>query len=364
LRGAFQGMFENRRILVTGHTGFKGSWLCLWLKQLGANVSGFSLPPPSNPSHWQLLQLDMPSIEADIRDARALERAVRDLQPEVVMHLAAQTLVRESYRSPLDTFSTNVVGSLNVYEASRKAGSVRAIVSVTTDKVYNNREWEWGYREVDAFGGHDPYSASKACVEIASASYRDSFWPLSAYGSDHHTLLCTARAGNVVGGGDWAADRLVPDLMRGAGNGEVTAIRNPDSTRPWQHVLEPLCGYLLLASRLLSGDTKFADGWNFGPTEEGAVTVREVVTRMQRAWSAVRAEPRIDPKAPHEAQRLMLDCSKARARLGWMPVWDGLSTAEITTAWYRRWYEQGELMSTHDIKRYTEDARQRGVREI
>jgi len=331
---------------------------------MGASVLGFSLAPPSAPSHWDLLRLDMPSVEGDIRDAAALDRTMNEFKPELVFHLAAQTLVRESYRSPIDTFSTNVVVTLNFYEASRKAGSVRAIVSITTDKVYKNNEWEWGYREVDAFGGHDPYSASKACVEIASSSYRDSFWPLSAYGTKHHTLLCTARAGNVIGGGDWAADRLIPDLMRGAGSGAVASIRNPNSTRPWQHVLEPLCGYLLLASRLLAGDVKFAEGWNFGPNEDGAVTVSEVVTRMQRAWGAIRAETKVDPNAPHEARLLMLDCSKARARLGWIPVWDGLSTAEITASWYRRWYEKGELVSSDDIKRYIEDARQRGVRGI
>ncbi|MGC4091526.1 MAG: CDP-glucose 4,6-dehydratase [Polyangiaceae bacterium] len=358
---SLETIFRGRRVLVTGHTGFKGSWLCLWLKQLGARVAGYALAPHTSPSHWDLLRLDMPSVEGDICNLEHLARSVREFEPEIVFHLAAQTLVGESYRSPLQTFEANVQGSLNVYEACRRAGTVRAVVSITTDKVYDNREWEWGYREVDALGGRDPYSASKACAEIASASYRDSFWPLSGYGSSHQTLLCTARAGNVVGGGDWASNRLVPDLMRAASSGEPALIRNPDSVRPWQHVLEPLCGYLLLGARLLNGDKSCAEGWNFGPADDGTVSVREVVARMQRAWGAIEAHAKVDPNAPHEARLLRLDCSKARTRLDWQPVWDSLATVEITAAWYRAYYERGQLFSLADIARYTEDARKRGV---
>ena len=353
----FGGVYAGRKVLVTGHTGFKGSWLALWLSEMGADVAGFSLAAPTDPSHWRLLGLSIDETIGDIRDASALERSVARFQPEIVFHLAAQPLVRESYRVPAETYAANVVGSVNLYEACRKAGSVRTVVSITTDKVYKNREWEWGYRENDPFGGFDPYSASKACAEIATESYRDSFWPLDGYGKAHHTLLATARAGNVVGGGDWAADRLVPDLMRAAASKGAATIRNPDSTRPWQHVLEPLSGYLLLGRRLLEGRKEFAEGWNLGPSDDGVVKVRTVVERMTRAWGAVRAEFTPDVTAPHEARLLKLDCSKAKDRLGWKPVWSGLDTVEITAAWYRAWTESGEVASRADIARYVRDAK-------
>lgn len=358
---AFGNVYRGRRVLVTGHTGFKGSWLVLWLKSLGAQVAGYSLPAPTSPSHWDLLGLSIAETLGDLRDADKLGMAIAAFQPEIVFHLAAQPLVRESYRVPALTYATNVVGSVNVYEACRKAGSVRAVVSITTDKVYRNNEWEWGYRENDRFGGYDPYSASKACAEIATESYRDSFWNLTEYGRSHRTLLCTTRAGNVVGGGDWAADRLVPDLMRGAASGRSATIRNPDSTRPWQHVLEPLSGYLLLGCKLLEGKTGFAEGWNLGPAEDGVVPVREVVARMERAWDKVNVEFKPDPDAPHEARLLKLDCAKAHARLGWKPVWNGLDTVEVTAGWYRAWYERGALRSLADIERYLVDARAAGL---
>lgn len=361
MRDLFGGAYAGRRVLVTGHTGFKGSWLCLWLSEMGATVAGYSLPAPTEPSHWTLLGLDLDETLGDIRDAGALDKAVADFAPEIFFHLAAQPLVRESYRTPAETYATNVVGSVNVYEACRKAGSVKAVVSITTDKVYRNREWEWGYRENDPYGGHDPYSASKACAEIATDSYRDSFWPTAGFGDGHSTLLATTRAGNVVGGGDWAADRLIPDLMRAAAAGGAATIRNPDSTRPWQHVLEPLAGYLLLGARLLEGRTEFAEGWNFGPADDGVVPVRTVVERMEKAWNAVRVEYRPEPNAPHEARLLKLDCSKAKDRLGWKPVWSGLETVEITASWYRAWSERGEVTSRSDIRRYVADARARGL---
>ncbi|MCB9497340.1 MAG: CDP-glucose 4,6-dehydratase [Fibrobacteria bacterium] len=364
MRDLFGGVYEGKRVLVTGHTGFKGSWLSLWLTELGAEVAGFSLPAPTDPSHWSILGLGIEETIGDIRDAASIAEAVARFKPEVVFHLAAQPLVRESYRIPADTFSTNVVGSINVYEACRAAGTVRALVSITTDKVYRNNEWEWGYRENDPFGGHDPYSASKACAEIATDSYRSSFWNPAEFGRGHGTLLATARAGNVVGGGDWAADRLIPDLMRAASSGASARIRNPDSTRPWQHVLEPLAGYLMLGRRLLEGDTSFAEGWNLGPDEDGVVTVAEVVERMKGAWSRIDVEFRPDPGAPHEARLLKLDCAKAKARLGWKPVWDGLETVEVTAAWYRSWIEEGVVSSRRDIERYVRDATSRRVRGL
>ena len=357
----FDGIYRGRRVLVTGHTGFKGSWLSLWLREMGAVVSGFSLEPPTDPSHWSLLGLDVESAIGDIRDATALDAAVSAFKPEIVFHLAAQPLVRESYRIPSETYATNVAGTVNVYEACRKAGCVRAVVSITTDKVYQNREWEYGYREVDPFGGYDPYSASKACAEIASASYRDSFWPLAKYGTAHGTLLCTTRAGNVVGGGDWASDRLVPDLMRAASRGETATLRNPGSTRPWQHVLEPLSGYLMLGWRLLEGKPEFAEGWNFGPDEDGVVTVSKVAEHMREAWPAVRVEFRPDPDAPHEANLLKLDCAKAKSRLGWRPVWNSKATIETTAAWYRRFSLDKTISSREDIARYVEGAGKLGL---
>jgi len=358
---AFGNVYRGRKVLVTGHTGFKGSWLVLWLESMGAEVAGYSLPAPTEPSHWSLLGLSITETLGDLCDAPLLEKAVADFQPEIVFHLAAQPLVRESYRVPALTYATNVVGSVNVYEACRKAGSVKALVSITTDKVYHNNEWEWGYRENDRFGGYDPYSASKACAEIATDSYRNSFWNLTEFGKSHHTLLCTTRAGNVVGGGDWAADRLIPDLMRGASTGKAATIRNADSTRPWQHVLEPLAGYLMLGRRLLEGKKEFAEGWNLGPAEDGVVPVREVVARMERAWDKVKVEFKPDPNAPHEARLLKLDCAKAHARLGWKPVWSGLDTVEVTAGWYRAWYERQELTSLSDIERYIADARRAGL---
>jgi CDP-glucose 4,6-dehydratase len=364
VRDLFGSVYAGRKVLVTGHTGFKGSWLALWLSEMGAQVAGYSLAAPTEPSHWGLLGLSIQETIGDIRDAEALEKAVAEFQPEIVFHLAAQPLVRESYRIPAETYATNVVGSVNVYEACRKAGSVRAVVSITTDKVYQNREWDWGYRENDAFGGFDPYSASKACAEIATGSYRDSFWPISGFGESHRTLLATARAGNVVGGGDWAADRLVPDLMRAAATKGIATIRNPDSTRPWQHVLEPLSGYLLLGRRLLEGRAEFAEGWNLGPSDDGVVKVRTVVERMEKAWDSIRVEFKPDPNAPHEARLLKLDCSKAKAQLGWKPVWSGLDTVEITAAWYRAWTERKTANSRADIDRYVRDAMLAGLEGI
>jgi CDP-glucose 4,6-dehydratase len=274
-----------------------------------------------------------------------------------VFHLAAQPLVRASYVQPIETFATNVLGTLHVYEACRAAGSVRAVVSITTDKVYENREWLWGYREDDALGGHDPYSASKACADLASASYRRSFWPPERYGREHRTLLCTARAGNVIGGGDWAIDRLVPDLMRGAAQGVEAIVRNPDSTRPWQHVLEPLSGYLLLGQRLLEGRVELARAFNFGPAQEGLLSVEQVARGLAAEWPAVRHRVERPEHAPHEAGMLALDCTLARSLLGWRPVWDGAPSLAHTAAWYRAHAERGEVISRKQLAAYVDAAR-------
>jgi len=324
----FGGIYRGRRVLVTGHTGFKGSWLTLWLKTLGAEVTGLALAPPSTPSHWDLVDLDVEDRRVDIRDVDAVEAVVGQRAPEIVFHLAAQPLVRRSYRDPLETWSTNVMGTANVLEACRRRGGVGAVVVVTTDKCYENREWEWGYRENDRLGGRDAYSASKAGAELVASSYRAAF-----FGGSGRPLVATARAGNVIGGGDWSEDRLVPDAVRAIAAGRPLEIRSPDARRPWQHVLEPLSGYLCLGERLLGGEAGFADAWNFGPGAEGNRTVVEVLTALQASWPALDWRLTAD-RHPHEAGLLQLDSSRARHRLKWHPVWP-FDEAVIATA---RWY--------------------------
>jgi CDP-glucose 4,6-dehydratase len=339
----FGDSYRNRRVLVTGHTGFKGSWLTLWLESLGAQVAGIALPPETQPSHWHLLSLDVADHAQDIRDAVALKRLLRAIRPEIVFHLAAQPLVRRSYRDPLATWETNVMGTANLLDACRDVADLKAIVVVTSDKCYENREWLWGYRENDRLGGHDPYSASKAATELVAASYRKSFF-LGAQGP----LLATARAGNVVGGGDWSEDRLVPDLVRAIGAGESLEIRSPGATRPWQHVLESLSGYLLLGQRLLEGRAEFAEAWNFGPDLQGNRTVSDVLARLQGHWPQVHWHATAAPQ-PHEANLLQLDSTKARQKLGWQPHWDLQQTLKMTAIWYREYLEAGRVVSREQL---------------
>jgi len=350
----FGGAYLGRRVLVTGHTGFKGSWLALWLQALGADVCGLALPAEPGLNHLRLLGLSMEEALVDLRDAGAVADALRRFQPEVVFHLAAQPLVRRSYREPAATFDTNVRGLVNLLEAVRATTGVKAVVNATTDKCYLNRERAQGYREDDALGGHDPYSASKACAEIVSASWRASFLAVRGIG------LATARAGNVVGGGDWSEDRLVPDLVRSATSGRPVAIRYPQATRPWQHVLEPLAGYLILGERLLADPAAFAEPWNFGPDASGELSVAEVIVAFARQWPAVRCDVDRSPQ-PHESGLLHLDCRKARERLGWRPVWNVATTFERSVAWYRRQHEQGAVDSRADLDRYVADARRAGL---
>jgi CDP-glucose 4,6-dehydratase len=352
--------YRGRTVLVTGHTGFKGSWLCLWLRELGARVVGYSLAPPTEPSHYRLLGLDVETFLGDVRDAAALRAVVAGCRPSVVFHLAAQPLVRTSYREPAETLATNVMGTVNVYESCRAAGCVRAIVAVTSDKAYENRESPTGYRETDPVGGSDPYSCSKGCAELVTSCYRASYFPVYGYGSAHRTLLASARAGNVIGGGDWAEDRLIPDAVTAAARGEPVDLRNPRSVRPWQHVLEPLSGYLLLGARLLEGRTEFAEAWNFGPEASGDVEVEAVVAQMQKSWPDLRYRIVPDPAGPHETRVLKLDSGKARDRLGWRPVWDWTEAVGRTAAWYRRYHEQGEVCSREDLARYASDALRQG----
>lgn len=348
----FSDIYRGKRVIITGHTGFKGSWLSMWLSHLGARVIGISLPPESQPSHWKLLSLEstLQHNELDIRNFHDLAEVFNQTQPEVVFHLAAQPLVRRSYRDPIETWSTNVMGTANLLEACRQTKSVRAVLVVTTDKCYENQEWEWGYRENDRLGGHDPYSASKAGSELVAASYRSAFFHI-----DGAPLLATARAGNVIGGGDWSEDRLIPDLVRSMAVQQPIEIRSPNATRPWQHVLESLSGYLLLGQKLIEGDKKFDGAWNFGPERSGNCTVADVLNRLQAHWPEMRWHQTAEQQ-PHEAGLLYLDSAKARAQLGWQQVWNLDITLEKTADWYRTFQSSQTTISAQQLSQYVEAA--------
>lgn len=342
-------MFESyarRNVLLTGHTGFKGSWLALWLTRLGANVTGIALAPESKPNHWDLLKLKIKDQRLDIRNAAKLRKAVMKAEPEIIFHLAAQPLVRRSYREPLDTWSTNVLGTANLLEACRDVKSLKAVVVVTSDKCYENRESPLGYRESDRLGGHDPYSASKAATELVTASYRRSF-----FGGERAPLVATARAGNVIGGGDWSEDRLIPDLVRALGRGKPLFVRSPDATRPWQHVFDPLAGYLMLGEALLTGKREFADAWNFGPDEESTHTVGELLEKLRAHWPKVSWQPDSHPQ-PHETTLLKIDSSKVRTHLGWRPVLPFEQQLALTAQWYRAYDETGKAISARQLDDY------------
>ena len=342
----FADIYHGKRVLITGHTGFKGSWLALWLNELGADVTGIALPPETQPNHWDLLGLAANEHCLDIRDAESVKRVFLATMPDIVFHLAAQPLVRRSYREPLETWSTNVMGTANVLEACRQTSSVRAIVAITTDKCYENREWPWGYRENERLGGHDPYSASKAGSELVASSYRSGF-----FNAENAPLLATARAGNVIGGGDWSEDRLIPDLVRAVAQGRSLEIRSPLATRPWQHVLESLSGYLLLGQRLLQGDKTYAEAWNFGPEPEGNRTVSDVLGKLNAHWPSLRWHV-TDKPHPHEATLLYLDSAKARGKLHWQPVWNFDAALIKSADWYRAWLEAGNVVSRQQLADY------------
>ena len=350
LNGFFGGVYAGRKVLVTGHTGFKGSWLCLWLTALGARVAGLALAQDTEPSHWPMLGLDkVVDLHVDLRDPIAVRQALEQVQPEIVFHLAAQSLVRRSYREPLATFETNVIGLVNLLDAVRGTASVRALVNATTDKVYLERTTDVGYREEHPLGGNDPYSTSKACAELVTECYRKSF-----FSPESGVRVATARAGNVIGGGDWSADRLVPDLVRAASSGQALRIRSPEAVRPWQHVLEPLSAYLLLAQALLIGEP-VEGAWNFGPAVDATLPVKTLVAKLRDEWPGLRWEPDPGPH-PYEAAVLRLDCTKAECELGWRPVWKADTTLRRTAKWYRAYYERGDVRSTEDLRDYVADA--------
>jgi CDP-glucose 4,6-dehydratase len=334
------GFWRDRRVLLSGHTGFKGAWLSLWLQSLGARVTGFALDVPTQPSLYELAKVGegMESIEGDVRDPAALAAAVAAAAPEIVIHMAAQSLVRRSFAAPRETYETNVMGTVNVLDAVRlHGGDVRAIVNVTSDKCYENREWEWGYREHEPMGGFDPYSSSKGCSELVTDAFRRSFFARAA-----GPRLASARAGNVIGGGDWGEDRLVPDIMRAALAGEQVRVRNPSSIRPWQHVLNPLSGYLVLAQALWDAP-EAAEAWNFGPSDEDARPVGWIVRRIAAQWPQDLRWVQDDGPHPHEARYLKLDSSKARARLGWRPGLGLEATLERIVDWYRELRAGGDM---------------------
>lgn len=340
--GMTNGFWAGKRVFLTGHTGFKGSWLSLWLSDMGAAVHGFALAPATNPSLFDVAQVEdrlASHTVGDVRDATVVDRAMAAADPQIVIHMAAQPLVRYSYDHPVETYAVNVMGTVNVLEAARRLGTVGALVSVTTDKCYENREWLWGYRESDPLGGHDPYASSKACAELVTAAYR------ASYGQQGGPWIGSARAGNVIGGGDWADDRILPDLFRAIDAGNPLIVRHPGAIRPWQHVLEPLSGYLALAERLFSDGAAYAEGWNFGPSDDDARPVSWILDHV----GALRPELdwRIDgAQHVHEAHFLKLDSSKARERLGWRPAWPLEVALEQTIAWHSAWRAGKDMRQT------------------
>ena len=348
--------WAGKRVFLTGHTGFKGGWLSLWLQSMGANVTGFALPPPTTPNLFEAAHVadGMQSIMGDVRNLADLQKAMGDAKPEVVIHMAAQALVRHSYHNPVETYSTNVMGTVHLLEAVRGTPSVKAVVNVTSDKCYENREWVWGYRENEPMGGFDPYSNSKGCAELVTSAYRTSYFHSEKY-KEHGVALATGRAGNVIGGGDWAEDRLIPDVMRAIAQGRPVRIRNPHSTRPWQHVLEPLSGYLLLAQGLFEQGSAFAEGWNFGPNDDDTRPVSWVLEQLIQSWGDGVSWSHDEGKHPHESHCLKLDCAKVKSRLGWQPKWHLEVALDKVVDWQKQYVQGADMkaMTLSQINAYT-----------
>ncbi|MBP6515456.1 MAG: CDP-glucose 4,6-dehydratase [Chitinophagales bacterium] len=355
----FNNIYAGKKVLLTGHTGFKGAWLALWLEQLGAEIIGYALDPPTSPNLFSLLNIKLTDYRHNLLEKETLKDVVEKHQPDIIFHLAAQPLVRTSYTEPEDTFLSNAIGTMNLLEACRTLNKKVSIVCITTDKVYHNNEWVYGYREVDALGGYDPYSASKACAEIIINAYRKSFFNPEKDGA---VQLASARAGNVIGGGDWAAYRIVPDFIQALAGNQKLIIRSPRSVRPWQHVLEPLSGYLYLGMKLLQGEKQCCDAWNFGPDDENIVDVKTLVEKALTFWPGGSYEIQEDKNAPHEAGLLKLDCSKAKHVLKWFPVLDFTQTMALTVNWYRDYSNNSSDIRNRtlaDLNVYTNTAKNR-----
>ncbi|HYQ56211.1 MAG TPA: CDP-glucose 4,6-dehydratase [Draconibacterium sp.] len=346
MKPTFLDVFRGKKILVTGHTGFKGAWLCLLLNKIGANVSGFALAPPTTPSLYEVADVDdfVDSTLGNINDYEALYSTIQRIQPDAIIHMAAQALVLESYENPVETYLTNVMGTVNLFEIIKHVSCVKAIVNVTTDKCYENKEWQWGYRENDRLGGYDPYSNSKACSELVTSAFKNSFFNEERY-KEHGVAIATARAGNVIGGGDWAKNRLIPDFIRSISKGQEIVIRNPLAIRPWQHVLEPLTGYLNVLSKLLTNGTKYGGAWNFGPNDTETKNVEWIISAICTKWGN-NASFKLDENVhPHETQSLKLDISKAKSQLEWKPKWDIKTTLDNIVEWHKAYYSNKNMQT-------------------
>lgn len=342
--------WRGRRVFVTGHTGFKGGWTVIWLKKMGAIVKGYSLDPITKPSLFEVADIHegIESEIGDIRDLDCFRKSILDFAPEIVIHMAAQALVRDSYKDPVNTYQTNIMGTVNLFESVRSCNSLKAVINVTTDKCYENKEWEWAYRENEPMGGYDPYSSSKGCSELITAAYRASF-----FNSSSQISLASARAGNVIGGGDWSSDRLIPDALIAFEKNVPVIIRNPLAKRPWQHVLEPISGYLMLAEKLFTTGGEFAEGWNFGPNDEDSKYVNEVLDLLVREWPSDVSWLTDDTLQPHEAQLLKLDISKAKSKLKWEPNWDLNTALKKIVEWHQAWIA-GENMKDVTLSQITD----------
>ncbi|MGX8940675.1 CDP-glucose 4,6-dehydratase [Symbiopectobacterium sp. Eva_TO] len=355
--------WQGKKVFVTGHTGFKGSWLCLWLQSMGAEVKGYALQPPTNPSIYQSADVaeGMSSVIGDIRDYHNLERSLKAFSPEIVFHLAAQPLVRLSYDIPIDTYSTNVMGTVHLLEAVRKVGGIRAVINITSDKCYENKEWVWGYRENEPMGGYDPYSNSKGCAELVASAFRQSYFNADKY-HEHGCALASVRAGNVIGGGDWARDRLISDILKAFEDQRPVLIRNPHAIRPWQHVLEPLSGYLCIAQALYLKGTEYSEGWNFGPLDEDAQPVQWIVEKLVCAWGDDASWVLDNGEHPHEAHYLKLDCSKAKMRLNWSPLWRLDETLNRIVEWHKAWLSGTDMrqITLNEINDYMKTQNEKG----
>ncbi|WVH09068.1 MAG: CDP-glucose 4,6-dehydratase [Fluviibacter phosphoraccumulans EoVTN8] len=341
--------WSGKRVLVTGHTGFKGSWISIWLQSLGADLKGLALDPPTSPSLFVEANVaaGMESQIGDVRNFDTVLKCLDDFGPEIIIHMAAQPLVRYSYKFPIETYATNVMGTVHLLEATRLTGTAKVVVNVTTDKCYENKEWLWGYREEEPMGGFDPYSSSKGCSELVTSAFRRSYF------FNSQIAVASARAGNVIGGGDWAEDRLIPDVLRAFDKEETAVIRNPDAVRPWQHVLEPLSGYLILAERLWDAPEKYAEGWNFGPNDEDAKSVGYIVEKLCSAWGDEKRWRSNSGEHPHEANYLKLDISKAHQKLGWSPTWSLDTALDKIIEWHKGWLE-GSCVRTLCVKQLNE----------